>query len=381
MTRRVAIGVVLGCLAGSVAARPQPSGRLVFVGSYTGAASKGISAFRFDDRTGTLTPVGLAAETRNPSFLTASADGRFLFAVNEYAMSNGDRTGAVTSFAIDRATGMLTKLSEQPSRGSDPCHLMLDRTGRYLAVANYTSGTFAVFPVGTDGRLGPAGTVFTNEGSGPNRARQAGPHAHDVLFDARNRFLLGADLGLDRVFVYRFDAATGRVTPNDPPSGSVAPGAGPRHLAFHPNGRFLFAIDELASTITSFTWDGERGRLGRLGSVSTLPADFHGQSATAEIAVHPNGRFLYGSNRGHDSIAVFDIAANGSLTPVEFQPTRGRTPRHFTLDPAGRWLIAANQDSNSLAIFAVDQTTGKLTPSGPLVSSGAPVCVLFLAGE
>ena len=354
------------------------SGRLVYVGTYTNGQSKGIYAFRFDEGAGRLSPIGLVAETRSPSFLVSSRDGRFLFAVNE--ASNPDRKsgGMVTSFAIDRTTGALTKLSEQPSGGADPCHLALDRTGRSLAVANYTSGTFAMFPVSADGRLGAVIQTVTDPGAGPNRERQEGPHAHEVVFDATNRFLLGVDLGTDRVLVFRFDQATGRLTPNAPPSASVPAGAGSRHLAFAPGERDAFVIDELASTVTPMTWDAERGVLTPRASVTTLPSDFKGTSTTAEIAIHPNGRALYGSNRGHDSIAVFHVSADGALTMAQIASTRGRTPRHFTLDPTGRWLIAANQDSNSLAIFSVDASAGTLAPAGDLVSAPSPVCVLFV---
>jgi 6-phosphogluconolactonase len=201
-----------------------------------------------------------------------------------------------------------------------------------------------------------------------------------ALFDPGNRFLLGADLGLDRVHVYRFAASTGTATPNEPASAAVAPGAGPRHLAIHPNGRFAYVIDEMGSTITSFSWDGTKGTLGPLGTISTLPAGFAGTSTTAEIVVHPNGRFLYGSNRGHDSIAVFRIGAAGDLQLVEIASTRGRTPRNFTIDPSGHWLIAANQESNTLAVFRIDPATGGLSPVGGLSSVGSPVSLLFVNG-
>ncbi len=370
--------LLLAPLAVGAVSQGDASARLVYVGTYTGGQSRGIYAFRFDEGAGRLTPLGLVAETRSPSFLVSSRDGRFLFAVNE--ASNPDRTsgGMVSSFAVNRTTGALTKLSEQPSGGADPCHLALDHTGRFLAVANYTSGTFAMFPVGSDGRLGPVIQTVTDPGSGPNRQRQEGPHAHEVVFDAANRFLLGLDLGTDRVLVYRFDAATGRLTPNDPPSASVHPGAGPRHLAFGPGERHAFVISELASTVTTMDWDEKSGRLTPGTSVTTLPPDFKGTSTTAEIAVHPNGRVLYGSNRGHDSIAVFRVAADGALTQVQIASTHGRTPRHFSLDPSGRWLIAANQDTNTLAVFTVDPNSGMLTPSGDLVDAPSPVCVLFL---
>jgi 6-phosphogluconolactonase len=351
---------------------------LVYIGTYTGATSQGIYGFRFDDATGALTPIGLVAETQSPSFLTASASGRFVFAVNEFGTYGGEKSGSVTSFVVDPATSKLTPLGVQSSRGADPCHLALDRSGRYLAVANYTGGNFALFPVDASGRLGPARAVVAGEGSGPVQSRQQGPHAHMVAFDATNKYLIGADLGLDRLLVYRFDASAGTLMPNDPAGAVMPPGAGPRHFAFHPNGRDAFSINELSSTITRLTWDGATGRFAVGGSQPTLPAEFKGNNSTAEIAVHPSGRFVYGSNRGHDTIAVFSIGADGALTLVEHEPTRGRSPRNFTIDPTGRWLIAANQQSGSLAVFQIDQKTGALEPVGPLATVGSPVSVLFV---
>jgi 6-phosphogluconolactonase len=360
-------------------AAPQGTGRLVFIGTYTGPTSEGIYAFRFDERSGALTPLGLAAATPNPSFLALSPDRRFLFAVNETSSFDGEKSGSVRSFSIDAATGKLTELSVQSSRGADPCHLAVDRTGRFLAVANYTGGNFALFPIGADGRLGPASAVLTNEGSGPNRTRQDRPHAHAVLFDPGNRFLLGADLGIDRVLVYRFDAVRGTVAPNTPPSATVTAGAGPRHLAFHPNGRQLFSINELSSTVTEFLWDTRTGTLAGRPEISTLPPAGPAGNSTAEIVVHPNGRVVYASNRGHDSIAVFATDVRRGLSLIEIEPTRGQTPRNFALDVTGRWLVAANQRSGTLAVFAIDAKTGALTPSGPLAPVGAPVCILFVS--
>jgi 6-phosphogluconolactonase len=345
----------------------------MFVGTYTTGESQGIYGFRFDDTTGTIAPVGVVAETANPSFLAASGNRRYLFAVNEVAPA-----GTVTSFAVDGATGQLHAINTESSRGGSPCHLALDRTGRFLAVANYSSGNFAVLPVTADGRLGPAAAVLANTDSGPNRARQAVPHAHAVTFDATNTFLLGADLGTDRVFVYRFNPVTGATVANDPASASVEAGSGPRHLAWHPSRRLAFSVNELKSTVTAFTWDATAGRLAPLASYSTLPDDFQGASATAEIVMHPNGRVLYASNRGHDSIAVFSVDEQGRLSRSQIMPTRGETPRNFAIDPTGRWLIAANQKSGTLAVFRIDGRTGQLSPSGPLVNVAAPVCVLFL---
>jgi 6-phosphogluconolactonase len=350
---------------------------VVYTGTYTGEASKGIYAFNFEDSSGVLTSIGLVAETPSPSFLVASADGRFVFAVNELERFGGAAGGSVTSFAVDRATSKLTQLSVQPTQGAGPCHLALDRTGRYLAVANYSGGNFALFPVSADGRLQPAVKVFAGDAPGADASRPARPLGHAVAFAANNRFLVAADKGQDRLLVYRFDASTGTLTPNEPAAVSLPPASGPRHFVYHPNGRWVFAIAEQAATITTLSWDAQTGGLAPTGSVSTTPAGEKTDS-TAEIAIHPSGRFVYGSNRGHDSIAVFRVGDEGRLTPVEYESTRGRTPRNFALDPSGRWAIAANQASGTLAVFSIDQATGALSPVGPLASVGSPVCVLFM---
>jgi 6-phosphogluconolactonase len=350
--------------------------RLIYIGTYTGRqglTSKGIYAFRFDDRSGALTPLGLVAETPSPSFLISSSNGRFVFAVNELKSYGGADSGSVTSFAVDSPTSKLSQISVQPTRGADPCHLGLDRTGRYLSVANYNGGNYAVFPVGVDGQLQPATSVVAGERSGP-AAKGLG---HAVAFDADNRFLIAADKGLDRMLVFRFDPVLGQLTPNEPPSAALPPGSGPRHFAFHPNGSWLFTINEQAATITTFSWNAKAGTLEAIGSVPTRPASVT-TGSTAEIAVHPTGRFVYGSNRGHDSIVVFRVGDGGKLTFVEYESTRGRTPRNFAIDPTGRWLIAANERSDTLAVFSIDPSSGALTPVGPLASVGAPVSVLFM---
>jgi 6-phosphogluconolactonase len=300
-----------------------------------------------------------------------------VFAVNELESFRGAASGSVTSFAADPATAKLTEISVQPTRGAGPCHLALDRTGRYLAVANYGGGNFSLFPVTADGRLQPATSVVAGEQAELVPSKPAARLGHMVGFDARNRFLLAADKGLDQVLVYRFDPSKGVLTPNRPASASLPPGSGPRHFAFHPNGKWLFAINELASTITTFTWDQAAGKLTPGGSVPTRPADVT-TGTTAEIAVHPSGRFVYGSNRGHDSIVVFRVGDGGALTLVQYESTRGKTPRHFALDSTGRWLIAANQQSGTLAVVSIDQNTGRLSPVGPLTSVGSPVNILFM---
>lgn len=353
---------------------------LVYLGTYTGPKSKGIYVYRFDPATGKLSPMGLAAETENPSFLAISPNRQFLYAVNETENYQGQKTGAVSAFSIDRHTGKLTFLNQVASRGTAPCYISLDNSGKYVMVANYGSGSIAVFPVGADGRLGDATAFVQHHGSSVNHERQAGPHAHSVHVSPDNRFVLAADLGLDEVLVSRFDATNGTLTPNDPPFAKVKPGSGPRHFAFSPDGKFVYVISEMGSSLTVFSYDADRGSLEEKQVISSLPNGFRGESSGAEVAVHPSGKFLYASNRGNDSIAVFAIdAQNGTLTPVETVPTQGKTPRMFQIDPTGHYLIAANQDSDNTVVFRIDPQTGRLTPTGQVLELGSPVCVEFVA--
>jgi 6-phosphogluconolactonase len=293
--------------------------------------------------------------------------------------SDGQQTGAVTAFAIDPATGDLSRLNHQPSGGPGPCHLAVDREGRNVLVANYAGGSVAVLPIRPDGRLGEATATIQHRGQGADPRRQEAPHAHCVNLDAANRFAVVADLGLDKVMIYRFDPSKGTLSPNDPPSVAVKPGSGPRHFAFHPDGRHAYVINELGNTVTVFDYDPGRGALTPRQTVSTLPSDFHGTSYTAEIQVHPTGAFLYGSNRGHDSIAVFVIdPKSGELTPLEHQGRGIKTPRNFAVDPTGHYLVVANQDSASLVVFKIDPKSGALVPVGDKVSVPKPVCVEFV---
>jgi 6-phosphogluconolactonase len=354
---------------------------LVYFGTYTKAASKGIYVSRLDTRSGALTAPELAAATVNPSFLAAHPTGRFLYAVNEISTFEGKPTGAVSGFAIDRGSGGLTLLNMQPSGGADPAHLVIDPAGRNALVANYTGGSVTVLPIGNDGRLKPASAFVQHQGSSKDPERQKGPHAHGIALGAANRFAYVADLGLDKVLIYRFDPAAGTLAAGAPGFGFVAAGSGPRHVAMHPDGRFAYVINEMACTITTFGVDQKAGGLTQLQTVTTLPS---GQAlargySTAEIAVHPSGRFLYGSNRGHDSIAVFAIEpAAGTLTPVEHAPTQGSTPRGFGIDPSGAWLLVGNQRSGSVVVFRIDAKTGTLAATGHQVAVGSPVSVEFV---
>jgi 6-phosphogluconolactonase len=353
----------------------------LYIGTYTAgqSTSKGIYLLDMDPVSGELSPPRLAGEAVNPSFLAIHPTRKFLYAVGEMSDFEGRRSGAVSAFAIAPESGELTLLNQQPSGGRGPCHVVVDHEGRHVLVANYSSGSAAVLPIDADGRLGEPTAVVQHEGSGPNERRQQGPHAHAVNLDPAGRYAFVADLGVDKVFVYRFDRTTGALTPNDPPAAGVAPGAGPRHFAFHPGGGLAYVINELLSTVTAFAYYPDRGVLRELQTVPTLPAGFDEENTTAEIRVHPSGRFLYGSNRGHDSIAAFSIdQGTGRLTPIGHQSTGGRTPRNFNIDPSGRWLVAANQASDTLVVLAIDQQTGRLTPAGITAEVPAPVCVTFI---
>ncbi len=354
---------------------------LVYVGTYTDHGSKGIYAFRFDASTGTLTSLGLATETAQPSFLAVDSAGRFLYAVNETSNYNGQPSGAVSAFAIHSETGKLYLLNQVSSNGEDPAHIALDLPGKFSLVSNYTTGSVAVFPVLKDGRLGEASSFVQHKGSSVNPERQKGPHAHAVVLSPDNRFAVVADLGLDQLLVYHWDAVKGALG-SHPQIVNAAPGAGPRHLAFSPNGRFLYVINELQSTIAAYSYNAANGTLHELQSISTRPPGSSGNNTAAEIEIHPSGKFLFASNRGDDNIAMFAIDSNtGALTQIETDFTKGKTPRNFAIDPSGSWLLAANQDSGEIVIFKIDFETGHLKPTGETVDVPSPVCVKFVAPQ
>jgi len=358
-----------------------PRKYLTYIGTYTTKTqSKGIYAYRFDGATGKLSAMGVAAESADPSFLAVHPGGKYLYAVNEIGNFNGEKSGAVSAYAIDRKTGKLTLLNQVASRGAGPCHISLDKTGKYVLVANYDSGTVAVFPVQGDGQLGKYTAFEKHIGSGVNKERQEGPHAHWIATSPDNRFLLTADLGIDRILISKFHLADGAFTRNKPNSGvKLKSGAGPRHAAFHPGGKFFYVTSELDSTVTAYSYDAKGGALHELQVISTLPKDFSGENDAAEIAVHPSGKFLYVSNRGRDSIAVFAMdPLKGKLTPVADIATQGKTPRNFAIDPTGRYLLAANQNSNSVVVFKIDLITGGLILTNQAVEVAAPVCITFV---
>jgi 6-phosphogluconolactonase len=370
---------VLWLTAAAPSTAPQSGGGdwLMFVGTYTRDASKGIYAYRYDGASGKLTSIGVAAETQNPSFLAIHPNQRFLYAVNEISQFENQPAGSVSAFAIDSETGTLKLLNRVSSRGTGPCHVSLDAKGKWLFVANYGGGSVAAYPVAADGTLGEASTFFQHAGSSVNPQRQKGPHAHEATPSPDNRFVLVADLGLDQVLAYKLDAAKGLVA-NDPPFARIDPGSGPRHLAFRPDGRFVYVVNELSSKVTALRFDGRRGTMEPVQSVSTLPEGFTGTNSTAEIAVHPNAQFVYASNRGHNSVAIFRIdRAKGTLEPVDRVSTGGKTPRNFTIDPSGKFLLAANQETGNVVQFSIEQKTGTLTPTGVAVDVPMPVCVVF----
>ena len=358
---------------------------LVYVGTYTGPKSQGIYLFRLQaenpavSQNITLVPLGLAAASSNPSFLALDLKRRLLFAVNEESEFDGKPTGAVSAFAIDKTKGTLALINQQPSMGAGPCHLVLDRSGRHLLVANYGSGSVSVLPVAADGRLVVASDVVQHTGSSVNPERQKGPHAHCVTIDRANRFVFVCDLGLDKVLAYRFDARRGTLTPHDPPFAQVKPGAGPRHMVFRPDGRFAYVVNELSSTVTTFRYDANAGALHDLQTVSTLPEQFDGANTGAEVDVHPSGKWLYVSNRGHNSVVLFNVDSNtGRLTFVEEQGTGGFKPRHFGIDPSATYLAVGNQDSDTILVARIDAGNGRLKPSGVFAHAPSPVCMKFL---
>lgn len=368
-----------------------PSPTRLFVGTYsepilfgTGQVlqgqGEGIYAFSFDAAAGAAAPLAVTGNVRNSSYLAFDPSRRFLYCVNEFKEYEGQASGAVSAFRLEGDTGRLAYLNTKASRGTDPCHLVVDATGSFVLVANFASGSVCVLPVEADGSLGDSCEFVQHRGSSVDPKRQAGPHAHAVTLDRENRFLFVPDLGLDRVIIYDFDDETGRLAPNpSQPWIATAPGAGPRQVVMHPHLAFAYLINELNSTMTAFAYDARRGVLTELQTLPMLPKDFTGHSTCAEVQIAPDGRFLYGSNRGHDSIAIFAVdQGTGTLKPVGHESTRGKIPRNFEVSPDGAFLAAANQDSNTVVLFRIAPESGTLAPTGSVVEAGTPICVRFL---
>jgi 6-phosphogluconolactonase len=351
----------------------------VYIGTYTGGKSKGIYRCEFDASSGKLSEPVLAAEVTNPSFLALHPNNHYLYAVGEMPSFEGRPSGAVTAFSIDPASGELRRLNQKPSGGAGPCHVIVDRQGKNVLVANYGGGSAAVLHLEENGRLGERTGFAQHHGKGSDPARQEAPHAHSINLDAANRFAFVADLGLDQVLIYRFDADKGTLQKNDPPSVQVEPRSGPRHFAFHPNGRYAYVLNELANTVTALTYDAQTGALRPIQTLSTLPEGYRKPSWAAEVQVHPSGKFLYSSNRGHNSIAIFTIdEKTGKLTAAGHQAEGIQTPRNFGIDPTGKFMLVANQDGDSILVFRIDGQTGALQATGAKVEVGKPVCIKFL---
>jgi 6-phosphogluconolactonase len=375
------------CLAAGAAlttvrnAQAQDRRDLLYIGTYTGRGSRGIYAVEMDPETGALGEPKSAAETPNPSFLVFSRSGRHLYACNEIGDYNGEKTGSITAFRWEPGSGALKKINTQASKGASPCFVSLDTEGTHLLTANYSGGSVAVLPIRADGGLLEASSMVKHAGSSINKQRQEAPHAHSIQVSLDGKFALVPDLGLDKVHIYKYYAKEGMLAPHQEHSLPAAPGAGPRHMAWHPSGRFVYVINELDSTIAVYSWDRDAGTGGKVQSVSTLPRGYADSSTCAEVVVHPSGRFVYGSNRGHDSIAVFSVEdATGMLSPLQHMPTGGRTPRGFVLHPSGRWLLAANQGSDNIHVFQLDIASGRLSATRHSAAVSMPVCLKFHPG-
>lgn len=346
----------------------------VYFGSHRSGPGRGFSLGRFDTETGVLTKPEFLLEAKEPAYFVIHPDGQHLYTCNS------GTPGGVSAYSIDPRTGALKLLNRVLAGGGDTSYITLDRTNRYALVADYDGGNIAAFALKPDFSLGDWTAFVQHTGKSVHPQRQTHAYAHSIVTDPTNRFVLVADLGVDKVFVYRFDEKTGALKANDPASVSVPPGSGARHVKFHPNGRWVYLINEIASTVIAFNWDGDKGTLTEFQNVSTLPADFTGTSTCAEVEVHPNGKFLYGTNRGHDSLAAFAIdPANGRLTPIQHISSGGKTPRNFAFDPTAKWIICTNHNSDNAVVFRVDADTGKLTQQGEPISVPAPFCERFLA--
>lgn len=355
---------------------------IAYIGTYTRRESfvdgkgAGIYVYRFDAATGRLDYQSTLGGLINPSFLALSPAQDRLFAVNEISRGVGP-SGMVSAFAIDGQTGDLTYINSQSTHGFAPCYLSVDPVGRYVLAANYESGSLSVTPIRSDGRLAPATDIVQLHGSGPS-AQQDSPHAHMIIHGPGTGYFYAVDLGMDRIYTYWLDLERGKFTPAQPPFTQLPAGTGPRHLAFHPNGRFAYTVNETTSTVSVFQVDGRSGGLTPQQTLSTLPAGFDGNNQGGEVLVSPWGRFLYATNRGHDSIVIYAInEENGQLDLAGHQSTLGREPRHFAFDPTAMYLVVANQDSNSVITFRVDQITGALSPIEPMAQVATPVCICF----
>jgi 6-phosphogluconolactonase len=349
----------------------------VYVGAYTTEQKPaGISVFKMDESTGALDHIQTVLGLNSPTFLALHPTLPLLYTVERHFVLEDPSVGAIAALAINQSDGTLNKLNRVKSGGTSPAYVGIAPDGRAVFAAHYLSGHVSSFPLSDTGALGEATTVIHHEGNGPDERRQTGPHAHSIIADPTGQFVLACDLGIDKVMVYRLEGSA--LVPNIVPYGQVGSGGGPRHITFHPSGKFVYVINEIGNTITGFAWDAGRGTLTHIQHIDTLPADYTGTSHTAQIIAHPNGRFIYGSNRGHDTIAIFRVdEATGRLTAIGHESTQGKVPRNFNVDPSGTFLLAANQDSDTIVTFRIDPTEGTLNATGHVTQTPSPVCIMF----
>lgn len=351
---------------------------LIFISAFASADKGAIHAFQFDSKTGALKPLHRTTDIQNPFFLAISPDKHFLYAINAKKFG-GVEDEFVAAYTIEGRTGQLKRLNQQSSRGTSSCYLDVDATGKTVVVANYSTGSVASLPVQKDGSLGEATSFVQHSGSSIDPERQKGPNAHSIVISPDHRFALAADLGIDKILIYHLDDATSRLTPNEAqPFAKMQPGSGPRHVTFHPNGKRVYVINELKNTVTFFDYTADSSTLTERQTISTLPADFTGKSYCADLKITPDGRFLYGTNRGHDSIAVYRIADDGRLTLITIQPSLGKGPQNLLITPDGHWLLCANMPGNNVVIFQIDSQTGRLKAVGEPVSMPMPSCIRWL---
>jgi 6-phosphogluconolactonase len=369
--------ILAGFIVSTAAQHANAEEPLVFISAFAPGEQGGIHAFRVDEKTGDLKAAHRTANVENPFFLALSPDRKFLYSIDSHEFG-GKEHDQIAAFEIAGRSGELKRLNRQSARGTAACYLHVDSTGKTLLVANYSSGSVASLPIQKDGSLSEAAAFFQHAGSSADPARQEAPHAHSIITDPANRFVYAADLGLDQVLIYRLDAAAGKITPHQPPFVKTPKGAGPRHLTFHPHGKRLYAINELANSVSVFDYDAESGNLTEKQTISTLPKDYDGKSACADLKITPNGRFLYGTNRGHDSIAAYRIGDDGRLTLIGIEPSLGTGPQNLAILPGGDLILCANLPGNNVAVFRIDPQTGGLNPAGKPISIPSPSCIMVV---
>lgn len=378
LTTALATTLLAGCASTEISS--EPDHYRVYFGTSAKAEQRGIYKSNLDMTTGELSSPTRVSTANRPGFIALHADGKHIYATGEGSAFEGRSQGAVSAFKIMEPGGTLTDINTQPSGGNGPCHISIDPSGENLLVANYSGGSCSVLPIQSDGSLAPPSASQQHTGSSVHPDRQKKAYAHSINTDPSGRYAMVADLGIDKIMIYRFDPDTGTLTPNDPAFIRTEPGGGPRHFVFHPSGKLAFTNLEISNKVTAYSYDATQGSLTELQTISTLPGDFAGQNTTAEIVVSNEGRFLYVSNRGHDSIAIFSIdTLTGELTLQGWESTRGQAPRNFCIDPSGTYLVAANQQSSNVVVYKIDRKTGLLEFTGSEIEVPNPICVRFLA--